>query len=56
MPGGAGNVHVDLGGGYVSVITSKNSIELYILDLCPLLYLFLIKKFTKKSPIIFCWV
>lgn len=46
MPGGAGNVHVALGGGYVSAITSKTFIELCTLDLCSLLYLYLSKKFT----------
>lgn len=40
--------------GTLSVITLKNFIELYILDLCSLLYLYLMKKFTKKPHTVSC--
>lgn len=55
-PGGAENVYINLGGGYISVITLKIFMELCILDLCSLLYLYLIENFTKKSHTVSCCV
>lgn len=42
--------HVDLCGGYLSVITLKNFMELYLLGLCSPLYLYLIENIYQKVP------